>query len=595
LFYGSVGKSGNPSRVVERRLTQLPKRVILPAGDHARLQGGWDSPWSLARLGDVAIEPGLRWLPSQIVATFRFALAVVYLVAIWADPVQPVRQASVGFALLLAYGAWSALLLLLAYRDWWADFRLARIALGIDCLAAIGSVYFTEGAQQDFATPLAAFFVFILVSATLLAGWRMALLAGVTVPVGILAVVWILSAQGIAVEPIRAGRRFGYLLIIAAIFVWYGGRRGLPPAPRFLTVPQPGSELPLEDALRYAMTVFAAGCGRIVWRPRSGPRIVIETPLGEGLPCDSPPPADWPADLSTLDAPILFGLRDQAITLDHSRLAAVRSLDFSVDRSAWPGALGALSIPFSASDGVGLILLTRMPTAGRDVLPLAASAAGEIGQTFDRHAASLASYEQGLGRLRHTVARDLHDSVAQSLAGASYRVDAARKAIATGNDPAIELAAVGDALRAEQRQVRSIIARLREGRDMRVRHDLAEDLGALLVEMSEQWRVGTSLARPSERIEVGTRQLHDLRQIVREAVANAARHGRASEVKFALEAQAHDFHLDIVDNGRFTSTAAQTFEPRSIGERVAALGGKLDARRGPAGARLYITVPRLSA
>lgn len=547
-----------------------------------------------ARRGDVAIEPGLRWLPSQIVAGFRLALAVVYLVAVWADPVQPLRQAALGFAILLAYGAWAALLLLLSHRDWWAEFRLARIALAIDCLAAIGSVYFTEGAQQDFATPLAAFFVFILVSATLLGGWRMALVAGIAVPVGILAVVWLLIAQGIAVEPIRAGRRFGYLLIIAAIFVWYGGRRGLPSAPRFLTVPRPDSDLPLEDALRYAMTVFAARRGAIGWRPRSGSPTLIRLPSDqEDFAALSP---DGLLDgLAGVQAPVLFGPPAKAITLDGNHDATASRLQFAALGQVWPDRALSFAIPFAASDGAGVVLLTAMRAVGRDLLPLGFSVGREIGQTFDRHAASVVSYEEGLGRLRHTVARDLHDSVAQSLAGASYRVDAARKAIGSGHDAGAELAAVGEALRAEQRHVRTIIERLREGREMRVRHDLAEDLEALLDEMSDQWRVATSLVRPSERIEVGTRQLHDLRQIVREAVANAARHGGASELKVALAGEASRFHLDVVDNGGAGQVAAEQFAPRSIAERVAALGGKLEARRGPAGARLYITVPRLSA
>lgn len=558
-----------------------------------RCCGANESRPEASERGDIAIEPGLRWLPSQIVAGFRLALVVVYLVAIWADPVQPLRQASIGFALLLAYAAWSALLLALAHYDWWGEFRLARVALAVDCLAAIGSVYFTDGADQEFATPLAAFFVFILASATLLAGWRTALFTGVAVPVGVLVVAWILSAQGIAVEPIRAGRRFGYLLIIAAIFVWYGGRRGLPSAPRFLTVPQPGHELPLEDALRYAMAVFDARCGAIDWRPRSGAPTRVRLPGDQDFAALSP--SALLDALAGVTAPVLLRGRDKAMTLAGNDYAETRPQQYAALGRDWPGRTHGFAIPFVASGGAGVVLLAGMRLVGRDLLPLGVSVGREIGQTFDRHAASVVSYEEGLGRLRHTVARDLHDSVAQSLAGASYRVDAARRAIAAGKDPAAELAAVGEALSAEQRHVRVIIERLREGREMRVRHDLGEDLKLLLDEMSEQWRVATSLVGPGDRIEVGTRQLHDLRQIVREAVANAARHGGASELKVALAGEAARFHLDVVDNGRSGDVATERFAPRSIAERVAALGGKLDARRGPAGARLYITVPRLSA
>ncbi|WP_195908729.1 hypothetical protein [Novosphingobium sp. Gsoil 351] len=108
---------------------------------------------------------------------------------------------------------------------------------------------------------------------------------------------------------------------------------------------------------------------------------------------------------------------------------------------------------------------------------------------------------------------------------------------------------------------------------------------------------GDKVYAPPEPLDVGLSQIHELRQIAREAVANAARHGFASRIVFTVDPAPTAFHLDIVDNGnggRVTGSS-HPFKPRSIAERVAALGGKLDARCGPAGARLYITVPRLSA
>ena len=254
-----------------------------------------------------------------------------------------------------------------------------------------------------------------------------------------------------------------------------------------------------------------------------------------------------------------------------------------------------LLVPVRASDGDGVIFLADLRVVGRDLLPLGVAVSREVAFAFDRHVASLSSYRQGMDELRQDMARDLHDSVAQSLAGAAFRVEAATRAIATGRQPEAELRVLSEALRGEQRHVRAIIERLREGRPLPMRHDLADEIETILIDARLQWNLSASLRRPETAIVVGRGQLHDLRQIVREAIANAAKHGNASDVEITLAAEDRVFFMDIVDNGAATDSASAEFSPRSIAARVAALGGQLEARRGPAGARLYITVPRLSA
>ena len=540
---------------------------------------------------EAPIERILPWPPSQIVAGLRLALALIYLLALYADPEQPVRDTPLGALVLAAFMAWSALLLLTAMRDWWIEFRLAPVALAIDCLVGVGSVYFTEGARQEFAMPLVAFFVFTLVSAMLLAGWRTTLVVGVAVPLGIVGVAGVLAVEGAAVDWVRIGRRFGYFLVIAALVVWYGGRRTLPGAPRLATVPQPGSPVPLHEALAYAKATFGFARGAIVWRPRSKPPLVATSPEG-GPDLASTLDSRWLAQRETPGSPVLIRGPGKAIELD-AELRPVRCRTAANPAEAERRG-EALLVPFEACEGEGVLVLSGISPTGRDLLPLAASAGREIGLAFDRHAASLRAYEENVDRLRDSVARDLHDSVAQSLAGACYRIEAAQKSLDRGRDAQAELAAVGQALRAEQRSIRTIIERLRDGREIRARHSLADELQGLFAELELHWGAAIELHAPQQRVEVGTSQLHDLRQIAREAVANAARHGQARTIAFTLTAGEHEFHLDIVDDGS-GSTPGEGFAPQSIGERVAALGGKLDARSGPAGSRIYLTIPRLSA
>lgn len=543
------------------------------------------------------IEIKLPWLPSRIVAGFRLALALAFVVAVWSDPFQPVREAPVGYAFLLAYIGWSAALLCASFFDWSLEYRTSFAALVLDGLVGVTSVYFTEGSVHYFATPLTAFLVFGLVSATQLGSWRISLIFGGAVTSGVLGVTLYLIADGQAIDPTRIGLRISYFLILTALVVWYAGRRTAPTVPKLDFSPEPSATVPLDEALGYAARTFSAARGFLVWRGVAEPETLL-TRNDDGVELS------WRLDpqafeflIGRWDCPILFRVQKLvAITLDQngrtlplsdtSELLGVASLGFG----------DGLCIPISASTGEGMIVLSGLLTMGRDLLPIARSAAKEIALALDKQALALISYEEGMGRLRQTVARDLHDSVAQSLAGALFRVEAARKAIQSGQSPEAELAGVREALQSEQRHVRVIIDRLRTGVEIRPRKDLGQDLAELLPEMEGQWHLQTRLVRPEEPIDVGPNQLHNLRQIAREAVANAARHGGANQVQFTLSAEPRMLHLDIVDNGNGGSVGStHPFQPRSIAERVAALGGTLDARRGPAGTRLYINVPRLSA
>src|SRR3954463_11951914 len=75
----------------------------------------------------------------------------------------------------------------------------------------------------------------------------------------------------------------------------------------------------------------------------------------------------------------------------------------------------------------------------------------------------------------------------------------------------------------------------------------------------------------------------DISQLVREAAANAARHGKASRLHITATRNSNLLQLDIEDNGSGlrlhefkadTQSAESSMAPRSITWRVAALSGK---------------------
>jgi signal transduction histidine kinase len=104
--------------------------------------------------------------------------------------------------------------------------------------------------------------------------------------------------------------------------------------------------------------------------------------------------------------------------------------------------------------------------------------------------------EAAIARTRANVARDLHDSVAQSLAGANFRLEALRNLIRWGADPLPELDAIKQSIRTEQGQLRTMIERLRREDASAERRDIAEELSVLLDGLAQQWRIAVRIEQP---------------------------------------------------------------------------------------------------
>jgi len=78
---------------------------------------------------------------------------------------------------------------------------------------------------------------------------------------------------------------------------------------------------------------------------------------------------------------------------------------------------------------------------------------------------------------------------------------------------------------------------------------------------------------------------------VREAVANAVRHGRARRIRVSLEENEDALLVTIADDGAGFADVVTVRRPRSISERVAQLGGKLELETGVEGTTLHLSLP----
>ena len=534
----------------------------------------------------------------RVIAALRVALAFVFLVSLAVEPVEPGQAIAAGLILMSCYLVLAGAIAAITWNSWWLDHRLARPLLAIDVAVFLGAVYVAEGFDSDFTSPFLALFALIVLSAMLRWGWMVAARTG-----AIVSLLFILLGLGLMtadypLETYRFSRRAFYMVALLLVLVWFGIDRRNPQLRPLALVGEGGSDDLAGAALAYAMEATGAAHGLIALADSEEPWIdVHETRAGEA-------PRHWRAgpdkqELVELEphGPCLFDLAARrALVLDP--VGHIRGLHgrLSVALAEVAGIVEGLALPLAGSNRTGLIVLGGIPSPGADFLTLGRAAAREIERAGDRATAARLERETAVIRTRGAIARDLHDSVAQSLAGACFRLEALRRRIATtGNDSAAnEIASVRDALRGEQAQVRGLIEALRDPAGPIARGPLAADLEHALVDAAAHWNITARFAADGP-VEAAGGISHELRQLLREAVANAARHGQASTIEARLAQRADGLELVVADDGAGFADHAAKAPPWSISERISALGGQLEVLTGQTGTRLAIFLPLSSS
>lgn len=236
----------------------------------------------------------------------------------------------------------------------------------------------------------------------------------------------------------------------------------------------------------------------------------------------------------------------------------------------------------------------------RDDLEFLLLLVGQVAGTLESRRLQAKAEEVAVLEERARIGRDLHDGFIQSLAGIDMRVEACKTWLQ--RDPARlprELDHLQQAVERGYKEVRHFLDVLR------ATSRPAADLGAAIDRLATEFANGDALRvrvdRPSQTPSLPAETTHELAQIVREALNNAVRHGRASEVTVKLGARASHVHLAVRDNGGgFNGTAVAdaegflgpSMQPWSIRERTTALGGILRVWSRPGeGAEISLTIP----
>ena len=186
---------------------------------------------------------------------------------------------------------------------------------------------------------------------------------------------------------------------------------------------------------------------------------------------------------------------------------------------------------------------------------------------------------------RRRIARDLHDGIAQDLA--FIAAHGHRFVEELGDDHPVVVAA-----KRALALSRSTISELSDP-DGATAH---ESLEAVAQELGERFGISIAVNFQLDR-DLSAHDREHVTRIVREAIANAARHGRARNVIVSLRQSDTRIALRVIDDGCGIAgvdlvPSPEGFGLRSMRERAAALGGQLSVHQPPrGGTELEVVLP----
>ena len=536
------------------------------------------------------VGKGLLHSSGRIIAIGRLLLATLFLLAILLDESQPARAPVATYSLLGVYLLFASAIVIATWHSWWLDAKLAGPAHAVDIMLFTLLVLLTEG----YTSPFFTFFMFSLLSAAIRWGWRATALTAVLLTMLYLIVGQLVVSFGAPFEVPRFLVRTGHLIILSLILIWFGALRWRAPArlqDDEVLARSSLDESPLETGLRTAMKIIGARKGVFIWRHKERDEFGGYAIRDGEVALVTAPELAMAPEFAT--APFLYDIKkNRGLRKDERRdLIAFEVRDAISPRAASGLALGkGLAVPVRVDGGEGELFLEG-PSLSTDHIDIGGQITADVAAHLQSHALLKAAEESAEARSRLMLARDLHDSVVQFLAGAAFRLEAMKRFKASGREIEPELDELKQLMLQEQRELRSFISALRSG-PLVALNDLAADLRALADRLSRHWDVRCEFsARPAELM-IPTRLRLDAQHLMREAVANAVRHAQAKSIEVGLEAVSEELRLEFINDGAGFRPRGERLElPSSLRERVEQAGGALDMARGMGVTKLSISLP----
>lgn len=534
----------------------------------------------------------------RLIAIGRFVLAVAALGAIWLDPLEPAQSPSPTYTLLAGYSIYS-----LAVVVWnvaaSTTTRRALLSTHVLDLVFFGVINATTFGPTS---PFFVFFVFSISCAMLRFGRR-----GTVFTAGLAVVVYIASSiAGSSAAQFELNRfiiRVTYLFVLASMLIYLAAyqehiQHDLQRIARWPRSARRDYETLLAQLLSEVASIFGARRVLLAYQHLSERTAWL---YAGGTPELQPP-----------ETASLLLERDSGTYFSSAAYPAVRiDADESVVRRP-PGRIPEEIVKRYDIDAVittsikgdfvrGTMLLLDGPSPLLEEINLARIAGAVVAGRLDHYHAAQQLQRGAVAEERVRVARDLHDSVLQSLTGVALQLHTLpRLMVRDPGEAQKRLGEVEQVIGAAQKELRWFIDELRPERSGREDAILGERLTSLAQRFREQWGIDVEneVAPVVHLLPIGTR--YEIYAIVNEAVANAAKHAAAKRVSFKVDVDDNTVRIDVADDGKgfpwrgrhdLPSLVSSNIGPVTLKERVSSLGGSMLIDSSERGAKLEIRMP----
>ena len=531
-----------------------------------------------------------KYQSGRVIALGRVILGILFLIAVTLDRSEPHAAWLRTFTLLILYSSAAVIIAAATWRNWWLDARLAA-ATHIGDMAVFTAIVFSANSTTS---PFFLFFVLPLLSAAVRWSWReTAITATALIVLFMIAALMITGTETIELE--RFVIRAGNLLILSLLLMWFGINQL---ANRlFFRVDDQASgqheQNSLFRALGFAIRVSQA----------SGGALMI-APTGEEACEGFAVAGDEPRAFST-DGPFVRNGGYPAFLYDvRNNRAITRRAQGPFHFSAASNFLNLGEAEFLGNQGMvaevrtsthqGWLLLWGIPDLSTDFIDLGPELGRAAGAILERQALLDAIEAGAAARTRLSLARDVHDSIVQFLAGAAFRVEAIKRASKTGAKVVEDLDELKRLLVEEQGEIRGFLLALRRDRELELAEAVAE-LRALAGRLAQQWSVDCNIRDDGQKASIPIRLQLDLQQMLREAVANAVRHGGANRIDVGLAVENDRLQVSVADNGSGFPDCETAAEPWSLKERVERANGSIQLVSQPGSTNILISLPLAGA
>ena len=195
---------------------------------------------------------------------------------------------------------------------------------------------------------------------------------------------------------------------------------------------------------------------------------------------------------------------------------------------------------------------------------------------------------------RNRIAREIHDTLAQSFTGIVIQLEAAEDVLTERPvDGRAHISKAQDLARQGLAEARRSVWALRPPSGQR--NNLVDTLGNAVRELSETHGTRISFLSEGPVPAIGPEVEFNLLRVTQEAVHNAIRHGRPSEVQLHLKFESRQVLMTVADDGCGFDTAGLTgpgFGLIGMRERVERIGGEFRIRsESGEGTRVTVLVP----